>query len=380
MKPRQFIYLSSDHSDDKHRQGVKLADMVRTSQPRTLIYRSENPSCKILKYVNVAHSINNIGPAEARANGWICLNDAGEEVHHIKTATEYALDLHIPACREAVAQHCKTQVNDGYDGIFGDYLGKPYAYNKNHYDSQLNHADGSPYTDAEMASDMSSLIDRLRELGCGILAGNGVPQAGGTYGYYTGQYKALSDPLIVKLDYVMIEGALGWDESDAASRSVSDWLKTVQMWKGFNIKVIYYCKPIGNNPERACFALGSYMFAQPRETDLIHYSSVSSYQISEYWQRLMSRDYGEYVTESHTGNIYEVEYSKAVFEVDASTKMGEITFKEVNGKTVKLVNETSAPVTYYKRVIIVADESLATIPPGGSAEVEVDDGDTIVQK
>ena len=353
---RQFVYLSSGHSDAQHMEGVRIADLVRTSQPRTLNYRSENPSCVITKYVNVAHSINNISPTLARANGWICLDDNGAEIRHTgdpSVLTEFALDLHIGACRQAVAEYCKTQKDAGYDGIYGDYLGKPFGYNKYHYVGFVgfNHADGTPYTDEQMSQDMLDLIQLMRSLDCGVLVGNAIPKATGSYAYFAGNYKALSDPITAELDWIMIEGALGWDEPEALSRSVTDWNKCIQMWKELPANIIMYCKPIGNTPERANFALGSYMKSMRTDT-LYHYSSVSSYQYSDYWQSLMGYDYGDYVEEG----LDWVKYDYATFRIDRTLKTGTIEYH--GGETdlsFEYKNETDADTTLYKRKVVITD-------------------------
>lgn len=373
---KQFVYLMSSHSDAQHREGVRVADVVRTSEPRTLNYRAENPSCKILKYVNVAHTINNISPAMARVNGWICVNDAGQEVHHVDTPTEFALDLHQPACRQAVVDYCKLQKEAGYDGIFGDYLGKPFSYNKYHYgtDNQLNHADGTPYTDSEMAQDMLSLVQTMKALDCGILLGNAIPKATGSYSYYAGNYKTLSNPITAELDYIMIEGALGWDEAEALTRSVTDWEKCVQMWKELPAKIIMYCKPIGNNEPRANFALGSYMKTARTDT-LYHYSSVSSYQFSAYWQSLMALNFGDYVGEGPDW----VEYDNATFRIDNVNKMGSIEFKEDGGDTwvVRIYNDGDTEEVVIKRRVVVT-ETPVTIPANGYADVELSENEALV--
>lgn len=364
----------SNHSNEQHRLGVKMAEIVRTSEPRTLNYRSENPSCKILKYVNVAHTINNISPSLARSNNWICKNDTGEEVHHVKTPTEFALDLHIPVCRQAVAQYCKEQITAGFDGIFGDYLGKPFSYNKYHYgiDNQLNHADGTPYTDTQMAQDMFNLTLTMKSLGCGVLVGNAIPKATGSYAYYTGNYKALSDPTTAELDYVMIEGALGWDEDEALSRSEADWVKCIQMWGELPSKIIMYCKPIGETEERMNFALGSYMKSKRTDT-IYHYGSVSSYQYSDYWQSLMNHDYGSYVSEGDNW----VQYRKAKFMMDPVNKTGVI--EHVGGETwmVRIVNEGNAAEVIVKRKIVVTDTPV-TVPAKGYVDVTLEQDEQIV--
>jgi len=322
MKPQEFIYLMSSHSYQQHVDAVKRASMVRMTTDSYLSgLRAVNPACRFLRYVNIAHTLNNIGATVARANGWICKDSSGNELAHKSYPTEFVLDLHIPACRQAVAAHCKSWITSGYDGIFGDYLGKPFSYNKNHYDSLVYHADGSLYTDSQMSQDMIALINEMRAQGCGILVGNGIPQATHSYGYYDDSYKALSDPISQLLDYVMIEGSFGWDASEAATRTVTDWLKTIQMYGELPSRNLYYCKPIGSTPEKALFAYCSYYMAGVNPDEPVHYSSVSTYQMSAFWVDLMQFDPGTPMggmTQVAGTNVYRREYTGAVMYVNAS--------------------------------------------------------------
>ena len=327
----EFIYFSSGSLTlEQHLQGAARAYVTRVNHDRSPLsgfpedagplMREVNPDCLVLKYFNVAH-IYDYDPdfQKYRDNGWL----VKDEVRHVSHSNEVVLDLSIPECRHDVALRAKDFVdNYGYDGIFGDYLGKPFAYNKYHYGTQIDvlyHQDGTVYTDAQMAADMAALILEMRALGCGFLLGNAIPQATGSYGYYNSKYLESSIMLTEMLDMFMIEGSFGWDASEGATRSVYDWEKMVQLYQESTAPQVFYSKSIGSN-EKALFVYCSYMMADPGKDQPLHYGSFSI-QMGEYWTTLIDEDPGTPLGPMQRYGGTEVryrEYQNAVYYVNPS--------------------------------------------------------------
>jgi hypothetical protein len=291
----EFIYFSSSSLTlQQHLQGAARAYTTRVNHDRSPLsgfpedagplMRAVNPDCLVLKYMNVAH-IYDYDPEfqRYRANGWL----VKDEVSHISHSSEIVLDLHIPECRHDVALRAKDYVeNYGYDGIFGDYLGKPFAYNKNHYATQLYHQDGTLYTDAQMVADMAALIAEMRALDCGFLLGNAIPQATGSYGYYNSKYYDSCVMLTSLLDMFMIEGSFGWDATEGATRTVYDWEKMIQLYQESTVPQAFYSKSLGSN-DKALFVYCSYMMANPGHDQPLHYAGFST-QMGSYWTNLIN--------------------------------------------------------------------------------------------
>lgn len=283
-------------------------------------------------------------------NGAVLVNSSGNYLVNKGFPNERMVDPANPWYRHYLRELLKYKINLGYDYIFADCLRAWVDAMPWHYaEYPINPRTGSLYADDDWAADVRDLVDYVKS-GTGIIiVANGIPQADGSWGYYS-KRRDLTDLLIEKVDGQMIEGPWGWNTTDFGSRGQTTYKQNLDL-----LKLLMRPDKISelHNPnlgiENRLFSFCSHMLiVEPGCPLTVKYGSWSQTESSE-WLAITGYDYGEPLEDyQENGSLFTRRFTRALISVDYATR--------------------AASIVHLEPVIV--ELSYHSIPPGISASLE----------
>ena len=208
---RNYDLLITGHWNEKF-----LPDLIKV-----------NPRLLIFIYRNIG-SIDEQSEGEiqtARDNGWILLDELGNDVYRLRNPVMKLVDIGNPDYREWLADLINNRTeNIHVSGVFGDTTAVRIAGMSA---DPINPRTGKVYTDQEYSADMLALVKRVREKTGKLYIANGNGMLCGSHwaGFY--QHRAIAEPVVDEVDGVLLEGFIRFSGDDYW-RSVDDWNKDLE--------------------------------------------------------------------------------------------------------------------------------------------------------